>query len=108
VGSHAVESTLTRTCDASRGAAAPLKSAPTGLRRFDEPKTVHPHSWISYFVFRGGCVTYRLSFSREDAPMVFAEADRILGFTPRVLYVRGNLRDVGLTLCGADAPRCPG
>jgi hypothetical protein len=108
VGIHAVESTLTRSCDASRAIAVPLKSAPIGLRRFDEPTTEHPHSGISYFVFRGGCVTYRLSFSKQDAPAVFDEADRILGFTPRSLYVRGNLRDVGLILCGADAPRCPG
>jgi hypothetical protein len=107
-GIHAAELTFTRTCDPSRGVVVPLKAGPPGLQRFDEPIAMHRRSSVSYFVFRGGCVTYRLSFSRSTAPTIFEQADRFLGFTPRSLYVRGNLHDVGLTLCGTDAPPCPG
>jgi hypothetical protein len=108
VGPHAAEVTLTRRCDVSRAGRTPLESPPAGLRRFDEPVPANEHSSISYFVFRGGCVTYRLSFARQDRPGLLREAEQALGFTPRLVYVRGVREDAGLTLCGAEAPPCPG
>jgi len=107
-GVHAVELTFTRSCDSSQGVGVPLRAAPAGLRRYDVPGNLLHGSSLSYFVFPGGCATYRLSFDRRSAPGIFNQADRFLGFTPRSLYVKGNLRDSGLTLCGAVAPPCPG
>jgi hypothetical protein len=59
-------------------------------------------------VFPGGCVTERLAFTRQSAPALFDQADQFLGFTPRMVYVQGVRDDEGLTLCGAEAPPCPG
>jgi len=39
---------------------------------------------------------------------LLAECFEVLGFTPRRIYVRAIRRDQGLTLCGAEAPPCPG
>ena len=36
------------------------------------------------------------------------DAETALSFQPRDELVRSVDRDFGLTLCGADAPRCPG
>jgi hypothetical protein len=107
-GSHAAEVTLVQSCDVSRASPTPLQAAPPGLRRFDEPATRQSHSSTAYFVFRGGCVTYRFSFTQHGAPALFREADRALGFTPRSVYVKGVREDAGLPLCGAEAPPCPG
>jgi len=107
-GSHAAEVTLAQSCDVSRARRTRLQAAPPGLRRYDEPATRQSHSSTAFFLFRGGCVTYRLSFTQQAAPALFHEADRFLGFTPRSIYVRGVRHDSGLTLCGADAPPCPG
>jgi hypothetical protein len=107
-GRHAVEVTLTRACDLSAARKVRLSRAPAGLSRYDEPVSLHPGSSVSYFRFAGGCVTYRLSFTRGGEPAIFHEADRFLGFTPRSLYVRSLRQDLGVTLCGAGAPPCPG
>jgi hypothetical protein len=107
-GPHAVELALTRTCDASGALPIRLATAPPGLRRYDEPAARHPGSSISYYVFTGGCVTYRFAFARQSASVIFDQADHALGFTPRSVYVGGVRHDAGLTLCGAEAPPCPG
>jgi hypothetical protein len=107
-GVHAAEVTLTRTCDLGGATRTELVAAPRGLRRFDAPLTRRPPRSTSYFLFRGGCVTYRLSFTQKEWPAIYREADHALGFTPREVYVRGVRHDAGLTFCGAGAPPCPG
>jgi hypothetical protein len=106
-GGDAAHVTLTKTCDVSQAQPTPLASGPAGLKRYDEP-TQDPPSSTAYFVFRGGCVTYRFAFTKESSPTLFREADHALGFTPRSVYVNGVRDDAGLTLCGAGAPPCPG
>ena len=107
-GAHAVEVRLTRACDVAGAAGLPLRSPPAGLRGYQTPAAGQPHAVIRYYVFAGGCVTERFSFTRQTAPALFGQADRFLGFTPRSVYVQ-NVRDTeGLTLCGAGAPPCPG
>lgn len=49
-------------------------------------------------------MTERFSFTRRTAPVLFAQADQFLGFTPRSVYVRDVREMEGLTLCGAEAP----
>jgi len=107
-GDKAVELMLSATCDVSRARRVELPNGPAGVERFDEPTALHPEASVSYFRFRGGCVTYRFGFSRARFPGVYRDADRILGFTPRSLYVDSLRRQEGLILCGVEAPPCPG
>jgi hypothetical protein len=108
VGDRAVELTMNATCNVSQAVRAHLVSPPPGVVRYDEPQTQHSSSSISYFRFEGGCVTYRFSFTRRSAPLIYREADRFLGFTPRATYVQGLQDQEGITLCGAGAPPCAG
>jgi hypothetical protein len=107
-GTHAAEVRLTRTCDLAGATELPLRSPPAGLRGYEQPTARQPPSTLRYFVFPGGCVTERLSFTRQSAPALYDQADQFLGFTPRTVYVHGVRDDEGLTLCGAQAPPCPG
>jgi len=108
-GAHAAEVTLTQTCDVV--GATPLPPASDGgapVQRYQAPAAQQPHATIRYYLFTGGCVTYRLSFTRQTAPALADQAGEFLGFTPRWVYVNSIRRDQGLTLCGAEAPPCPG
>jgi hypothetical protein len=107
-GAHAVEVRLTRACDVAGAAELPLRSPPAGLRGYQKPAAGQPHAVVRYFVFVGGCVTEGFSFTRQTAPILFGQADRFLGFTPRSVYVHDVREEEGLTLCGAQAPPCPG
>ena len=107
-GSHAAEVRLTRTCDLAGATELPLRSPPAGLRGYEQPTARQPPATVRYFVFPGGCVTERLSFTRQSAPALYDQADQFLGFTPRSVYVHSVRDDEGLTLCGAQAPPCPG
>jgi hypothetical protein len=107
-GDRAVELTMTRTCDVSRATRVVVPAGPIGVQRYDQHRFVGARETVSFFRFEGGCVTYRFSFTRDSAPSIFTQADRFLGFTPRQVYVDGLRQDEGLTLCGADAPPCPG
>lgn len=106
-GAGAAEATLTRTCDvAAATPLAPINTEGGLVVRYQARAT--QHATVRYYLFAGGCVTYRLSFTHQSAPALVDQADRFLGFTPRVNQVRSIRRDQGLTLCGADAPPCPG
>src|SRR5213079_2855479 len=107
-GDKAVELILSRTCDVSGAQPIELANGPRGVQRFDRPDTADARETVSFFRFAGGCVTYRFAFTRRSAPSIFRQADRFLGFTPRRVYVEGLRHDDGLTLCGAEAPPCPG
>ena len=78
------------------------------MRRYQVPAARQPHATVRYYLFTGGCVTYRLSFTRQTAPTLADQAAQFLGFTPRRIYLNAIRRDQGLTLCGAEAPPCPG
>jgi hypothetical protein len=107
-GTHAAEFRLTPACDVAGATEFPLRPPSAGLRGYEQPTTLQPPASVRYFVFTGGCVTERLSFTRHSAPALFDQADQFLGFTPRTVYVQGVHDDEGLTLCGAEAPPCPG
>jgi hypothetical protein len=72
------------------------------------PAAQQPPTTVRYYLFTGGCVTYRLAFSRQSAPALFDQADQFLGFTTRARYVNDVRNDPGLTLCGTGAPPCSG
>jgi hypothetical protein len=108
VGARAIEVMMTSVCDVTGAIQLALPNAPSGIRLYEEPTSSNPSATIRHYVFPGGCVTSTFSFRRSDAPSIFDEADRMLGFTPRSIYVNGIRNDEGLTLCGAGAPPCPG
>jgi len=107
-GARAVEVRLTRTCDVAGAALLRLRSPPAGLRGYQEPTARQPGSSVRYVVLAGGCVTERVAFTLQTARALFGQADQFLGFTPRSVYVQDIREHEGLTLCGAEAPPCPG
>ena len=112
-GTHAVQVTLQPTCDLSTAVHLPAPSGQAALRRYgfqryEEPTSSQPDATVRYFVFTGGCVMYRFTFTRKTAPALFEQADHFLDFTPRSVYVHGVRKDSGLRLCGVEAPPCPG
>ena len=93
IGTHAVEATLTRSCDLSDTTEGHLAHAPTGLRLFEELAGSDQRGTVRHYVFDGGCVTYTFAFTQRSMPTIFEEADRFLGFTPRSIYVDGVRED---------------
>jgi hypothetical protein len=108
-GIRAVEAILTPRCDV--GDAIEVDPAPdeAGTRRFEEPVSLDP-AYVAnrYYVFDGGCITYRYRFAQDAAPTLALEADEALSFVARSVYVERVRDDFGLTLCGAGAPPCEG
>jgi hypothetical protein len=107
-GADAAEVRLTPTCDLTGATQLPPAKGTAAVRHYEEPTARQQHATVRYYLFTGGCVRYRFSFTRQTAPELFDQADQFLGFTPRSVYVNGVRDDQGLTLCGAEAPPCPG
>jgi membrane-associated phospholipid phosphatase len=108
-GDRAVEVRLTRPEDCDVSAAMPVPSDAVGLQRFEQPEQLPPAlKSTRYYLFPGGCVTYRMEFDDEAPASAIFDVDDALGFQSRdelVAEVRGN---TDLRLCGAGAPPCPG
>jgi hypothetical protein len=107
-GKHALEATLTAegTCDLRGG--VPVPSDEVGTQRFDRPTEIEPRlKSMRFYVFPGGCVTYRFDFPRGVSPDLLFDADQALAFEPRGPVVRQVAVDSRQRLCGADVP-CPG
>jgi len=107
-GAHAAEVRLTQACDVAGATPLPPASGGAPVRRYEAPAARPPPATVRYYLFTGGCVRYRFAFTRQTAPALVDQADQFLGFTPRSVYVHGVREDEGLTLCGAQAPPCPG
>jgi hypothetical protein len=108
-GARAAEVRLTSSCDVSGAIQLPPTSRGwPQVQRYEAPAAQQPPATVRYYLFNGGCVTYRLAFSRQTAPALFDQADQFLGFTTRSRYVNGVRKKQGLTLCGAGAPPCRG
>lgn len=108
-GIRAVEASLTAHCDV--GDAVEVEPAPdeAGTRRFEEPISLTPaYAANRYYVFEGGCVTYRFRFASGAEPTLALEADEALSFVPRSNYVDRVREDFNLPLCGAGAAPCAG
>jgi hypothetical protein len=108
VGVDAVDVTMTRACSVAGDTKLPLDVDDAGLRLYEEPLIQHPGITVRHHVFTGGCATVRYSFTRQTAPSIFDEAEDLLGYNLRSDHVRAIRREAGVTLCGAEAPPCPG
>ena len=60
-----------------------------------------------WYLFAGGCITYRFSFTGPATASLMFDADRALGAEPRSELVAAVRHRTGLRLCGAGVS-CPG
>jgi hypothetical protein len=107
-GFHAVEVSLSASCRIAGAVDVTNSTTEGGVRVYMHVFRLHPFSANEYFVFLGGCVTYRIRFG-TDAPATLAlEADEAVTFGLRAVLVEQVEDELGLTLCGAGAPPCVG
>ena len=104
-GERAVTVTLRSDCDVSNAHEVPSDEADT--RRFEDPSSLAPQLIdVRFYVFPGGCATYRFDFMRGAPTAAVFDVDEAVSFVPRAELV-ANLRETeGLALCGRGAP-CP-
>jgi hypothetical protein len=108
-GLQAVRVELTETCDVSEAVEVTPGQDEAGTRRFEEPISLPPRFVANrYYVFEGGCVTYRFAFNPRVEPALAVDIDEALSFRSRLLFVERMRETVGLELCGFGASPCPG
>lgn len=105
-GFHAVEVALTPACRISGAVDVTNATDEVGVRVYLEEFDLDPFSANRYFLFSGGCVTYRYRFAPGAEPTLALEADEAITFGLRTLVVEKIRRELDLTLCGASAPAC--
>jgi hypothetical protein len=106
-GYRAVAVSLTSRCDISKAVKVPLETTEQDVQRYEEPNALPPRFFGNrYYVFPGGCVTYRFAFSQGGSFAQAVEATQALSFVSRALGVRLLGQD-GIVLCGRGVS-CPG
>lgn len=95
--------TLTATCDIA--GARQIPSGQPGMSQFERP--VSGFADVRYYVFPGGCVTYRFVFTAGAAPVLATAVESAVAFIPRSELVGYVRQTEGLALCGRGAA-CPG
>jgi hypothetical protein len=84
VGMHAVQVVLERFC--TFGNVTRVPSDHPGTRRYQEVISIEPgrrYRGAVYYLFPGGCVTYRLDFRSDEQARPLSEVSLALGFVPR-------------------------
>jgi hypothetical protein len=105
-GQQTATITLTATCDTA--GAKQISSDQPGRSQFERPPSLVPgYSGVRYYVFPGGCVTYRFVFTAGASPVLATTVDSAVAFIPRSELVGYVRRTEGLALCGRGAA-CPG
>jgi hypothetical protein len=80
-----------------------------GVRVYEEPISLPPTFQANrYLLFPGGCVTNRFRFTAGASATLALEAQQALSFVSRSVLVEQTKEESGLSLCGAEAPPCPG
>ena len=95
--------TLTATCNLA--GARQIFSGQPGMSQFARPASGSAD--VRYYVFPGGCVTYRFVLAPGASPVVTTTAGSAVAFMPRSELVSYVQRTEGLALCGRGAA-CPG
>ena len=108
-GRGAVQVTLLRQSDCHVRGVPPVPSDQVGIRRYERVEALPPHFRSTrYYLFPGGCVTYRFAFEKGSSAELLVAADTMLGFQPRRALIDHVADETdGLRLCGAGAT-CPG
>ena len=94
VGPDAVRVVLEKTCSFGRVTRVP--SDHPGTRRYQEVIAIEPgkrYQGAVYYLFPGGCVSYRLDFRSEEQARPLGEVSLALGFVTRDA-MRKSLSDV--------------
>lgn len=108
-GIRAVEIDLSASCDTTGATPVTPTAGETHMRVYERQDGAPPGRVRErYFVFTGGCVTYRYGTGTIGTALLVGEANLALAFYPRSLLVARIRNEVDLTLCGAGAPPCPG
>jgi hypothetical protein len=84
VGAHAVRVVLEEFCTFDRVTRVP--SDHPGTRRYQEVISIEPgrrYQGAIYYLFPGGCVTYRLDFRSDEQARPLGEVSLALGFVTR-------------------------
>ena len=98
--------TLSATCDTV--GARQIPSGQPGMSQFERPPSpVSGSSDVRYYIFPGGCVTYRFVFAADPSPDLASAVDSAVAFIPRSELVGYVQQTAGLALCGRGAA-CPG
>lgn len=106
-GVGALRVLLTRDCDYSNAVEVPPEAGEPLMKRYEEPNALPPtFSGNRYYVFPGGCVTYRFSFLPGATFAQAVEATEALTFVARAEGVIALAKE-GVILCGRGV-RCPG
>ena len=105
-GGQAVTVRLTESCDVEDAVQVPVDPHEIGTTRYEDPISTRPYRGNRYYVFGGGCVTYRFAFTGAPFAPLALEASNALRFLSRAEGVR-RLGRQGLVLCGAGVD-CPG
>jgi hypothetical protein len=93
---HAVEVVLERTCRFGKVTRVP--SDHPGLQRFQEVNEIRSGREFRgaiYYLFRGGCVTYRLDFRGGEQARPLGDVVLALGFVPRAEVAAALREDSG-------------
>lgn len=87
--------------------AVEVPSDEVGMRRYEKPERLPPNLRSSRtYLFDGGCIIYRFSFSGPTTASVMFDVDRALAAEPRTELVAAVRDRTDLRLCGAGAA-CP-
>ena len=107
-GIHALEVTMSASCDTGSAVQVPPAADEVGMRVFQEPQNLDPYTGSRYLVFDGGCITHEYTFAQGTEPTLMIEADLAVSTVARRDIVTQVQDSLGLTLCGAEAPPCVG
>ena len=108
MGFHAVQVVLERTCRFGKVTRVP--SDHLGTQRYQEVDEIRPGQRFRgaiYYLFRGGCVTYRLQFTGDEQARPTADVVLALGFVSRDA-VAAAVRDYTHGRVTLDPPRRQG
>jgi hypothetical protein len=86
VGMHAVQVVLERTCQFEGHKVTRVPSDEPGMRRFEQIGEVRPgvgFTGTRFYVFKGGCVSYRFQFNSEERAGPIGEVTLALSFISR-------------------------
>jgi hypothetical protein len=86
VGMHAVQVVLERTCQFEGDTVTRVPSDEPGMRRFEQVGEVRPgvgFTGTRFYIFKGGCVSYRFQFDTEERAGPIGEVTLALSFISR-------------------------
>jgi hypothetical protein len=79
------------------------------MQRYERPERLPPNLLSTrYYLFPGGCATFRFEFDKGAPASLTLAADQAINFQPRSTLVAEVKDRSHLSLCGAGAPSCPG